>query len=439
MGYLGLLVYFFMDYLRPGYYVPALELIHLNALVPLVIILATLALKTPVSNMESLREVNTRLVGGFFFVIFVSLIFATVTERAYKVFEMVLGYVLIYWALTRQIGDYDRVKGIFKALILVHVTVALLNPVMFTDPEGRHGITSGAFIGDGNDYALSVNICIPFCLFLLQESRSKIAKFGWLAMLLLLVVAIVATKSRGGTVALAAMGLHYWLKSERKAMTASVFAVVVAVILVVAPPSYFERMGTITDTEESSAQGRITAWTEGVYMAVRNPLLGAGVGHFGVAFGAAQGGRWMTAHSIYFLVLGELGLPGISLLLAIIFVNLAVNRRLMREAERLPPEQAARAKSLLMCTSASLIAFASGGAFLSAAYYPHIYVLCGLLAASRHIVRVELEAPHGLAAGPQVLTVPTGVAPLRPGHLSPEWRPRPVFGASRAMSHSHRG
>ena len=69
----------------------------------------TLALKTPVSNMESLREVNTRLVGGFFFVIFVSLIFATVTERAYKVFEMVLGYVLIYWALTRQIGDYDRV------------------------------------------------------------------------------------------------------------------------------------------------------------------------------------------------------------------------------------------------------------------------------------------------------------------------------------------
>ncbi len=436
MGYLFLLLYFFMDYLRPGYYLPAIEVIHLNALVPLTIIVATLTLKTPVSNAESLREVNTRLVGGFLAVIFVSLLFATVTERAYKVFEMVLGYVLIYWALTRQIGDVDRLKGIFKALILVHVTVALLNPVMFTDPEGRHGITSGAFIGDGNDYALSVNLCIPFCLFLLQQSKKKIVKLAWLSMLLLLVVAIVATKSRGGTVALAAMGLHYWLKSERKVMTAGVFAAVVLMILVVAPPSYFERMGTITDTEESSAQGRIVAWTEGVKMAVRNPILGAGVGHFGVAFGAAQGGRWMTAHSIYFLVLGELGLPGITLLLAIIFVNLSVNRRLMRRAESLPPEEAFRAKSVLMCTSASLIAFASGGAFLSAAYYPHLYILCGLLAAGRHIVRVQLETHATARTAPHGELVPAlATPPVRAGHVSPEWRPRPVLGASRAMTH----
>lgn len=436
MGYLGLLLYFFMDYVRPGYYVPAIEAVHLNALVPLGVIIATLALKTPVSNLDSLRETNTKLLGGFFAVLVVSFIFATVTERAYKVVEMVFGYLLIYWALTRQIGDVDRLKGVFKALILVHVTVALLNPVMFTDPEGRHGITSGAFIGDGNDYALSVNICIPFCLFLILESRRKIAKLGWLGLMLLLVVSIVATKSRGGTVALGAMGLHYWLKSERKALTAGVFAVVLATIFVVAPPSYFERMGTITDTEEGSAQGRIMAWTEGVNMAIANPLLGAGVGHFPVAFGKANGGRWMTAHSVYFLILGELGIPGITLFLAIIIANLSMNRRLMRRLDELPPDQASRARNILMCTSASLIAFASGGAFLSAAYYPHIYVLCGLLAASRHMVRVQLEARAGAdAAVPQEAAPSLAVGAIRPGHLSPEWRPRHVLGASRIIGH----
>lgn len=436
MAYVGLLIYFFLEYVRPGYYLPVLDAVHLNSLVPFGIIIATLAMKTPVSNWTFLTETNTKLLGAFFGVLFVSLLFATVTERAYKVFEMVLGYLIIYWALIRQIGDVRRIKGIFAILLLVHVIVALLNPVMFTDPEGRHGITSGAFIGDGNDYALSVNICIPFCFFLMIDSKRSIAKLWWLGVLLLLVVAIVTTKSRGGTVALGAMGFYYWMKSERKVLMASLFAGVVATILVVAPPSYFERMGTITDTEESSAQGRITAWTEGAKMAARNPILGAGLGHFPVAFGMANGGRWMTAHSIYFLVLGELGLPGITLLLALIFVNLSKNKRLLRQLDGLPAADASRARNLVMCTSASMIAFASGGAFLSAAYYPHLYVLCGLLGAARHMVRERVAAQSVAPAAAPTGLVPvpasTGVAV---GHVSPEWRPRPALTAHRAYGH----
>jgi len=39
-----------------------------------------------------------------------------------------------------------------------------------------HYIASGSFLGDGNDFALSVNLVIPFCLFLVFEAskvRSK--------------------------------------------------------------------------------------------------------------------------------------------------------------------------------------------------------------------------------------------------------------------------
>lgn len=430
MAYLGLLVYFFLEYVRPGYYLPVIDAVHLNALVPIGVILATLALRTPVTNWAVVQETNTKLLAGFFGVLFVSLLFATVTERAYKVFEMVLGYLIIYWLLVRQVADVRRLKGIFTILIFVHVVVALMNPVMFTDPEGRHGITSGAFIGDGNDYALSVNICIPFCLFLILDSKRAIGRAFWVAVLLLLVVAIVTTKSRGGTVALGAMGLYYWMKSERKVMIGAVFAIVVMTILVVAPPSYFERMGTITDTEESSAQGRITAWTEGTKMALRNPLLGAGVGHFPVAFGAANGGRWMTAHSIYFLTLGELGVPGISILLALIFVNLSKNKRLASALGALPPREAFRARNLLMCTSASMIAFASGGAFLSATYYPHLYVICGLLAAVRLMVSVRIEAAQSAPAAAEDLTARTRA--IAGGQLSPEWRPRSALSTSRS-------
>jgi probable O-glycosylation ligase (exosortase A-associated) len=271
------------------------------------------------------------------------------------------------------------------------------------------------------------------------DARRTIGKIWWVSVLLFLVVAIVTTKSRGGTVALAAMGFYYWLKSERKVMTASVFAAMLATILVVAPPSYFERMGTITDTEESSAAGRITAWTEGVKMAARNPLLGAGVGHFPVAYGASNGGRWMTAHSIYFLVLGELALPGITLLLSIIIANLVMNARLMRQLPALPRADADRARNLLMGTSAAMIAFASGGAFLSAAYYPHMYVLCGLCGATRYLVREQVHAAGEVPAAPGVGLVPvnTVTPPVTTGHISPEWRPRP--GLSAGLAAPHRG
>ena len=151
MAYLSLLIYFFLEYVRPGYYLPVIDAVHLNALVPFGIIAATLALKTPVPNSAFVQETSTKLLGAFFLVLFVSLLFATVTERAYKVFEMVLGYLLIYWILIRQLGDVRRVKGVFAILIFVHLIVAAMNPVMFTDPSGRHGIMSGAFIGDGND------------------------------------------------------------------------------------------------------------------------------------------------------------------------------------------------------------------------------------------------------------------------------------------------
>jgi hypothetical protein len=141
---------------------------------------------------------------------------------------------------------------------------------------------------------------------------------------------------------------------------------------VAAPAGYFERMRTTADTEESSAQGRITAWKSGFGMALGNPLLGAGAGNFPVGFGRLNGGRWMTAHSIYFLLLGELGFPGLFLLIGLIWANLSANVSLQREVRRLDPERAARMANLLSCGSASMVGFAIAGAFLSAAYYPHL-------------------------------------------------------------------
>ena len=394
MIYYGLLLFFVLEYMRPGSYIPGLNALRLNSIVPLGVILGTLLTASPIGNQAVLRQTNSKIVLFMLGLLVVSVLTADVTMYAFTVFTTVFGYVLVYWVLTKQVTDLGRLKGLFMTLIFIHVVLAAMTPQMFTDPDSRYALASGTFLGDGNDYALSVNLVIPFCLFLLFDARNTRHKIVFGGALLFLVLCVVATKSRGGTLALGCVGLYYWLKSNKKAVTGSLALAAVVVVLVVAPPSYFERMGTISaNPQDGSAQGRLIAWQSGVRMALDNPLFGVGAGMFPAKFGTVYrppgeeaGGRWKTAHSIYFLILGELGLPGIGLLLTFIFSNLAVNRRLLRELAERPGGSRSTEANLLACLSASVIAYAVAGAFLSAVYYPHMFVLAGLLVAARRIV-----------------------------------------------------
>ncbi len=423
MAYYALLLFFIVEYVRPGNFIPGFDALKLNLLVPVTAIVGTFVRKSPVSNRDLLAEPNTIAMIVFLGLLCVSTLFAVVTTYAFDITRTVFAYMLIYTVLVRQLGDVDRVKGVFKALIGAHVLAIGLSPDIFADSSGRASVTAGGFLGDGNDFALSVNICLPMCLFLLQESRKKLPKLFWLGAIVLLVMAIVATKSRGGTIALVVMGLYFWTKSPRKVVMAACVLGAAAIILVAAPPSYFNRMSTMADTEESSAHARITAWTTAVGMAADNPILGAGAGHFPSAYGTANGGRWMTAHSIYFLLLGELGIPGISVLLFLIIYNLWANRRLQRELRDFDSDRTLTAVNLLAATSASMVAFAVAGAFLSAAYYPHLYVLAGLFSATRHVVRQQLATQFATGASPQEYRA-SALVPVTHGAISPAWQPR---------------
>jgi putative inorganic carbon (HCO3(-)) transporter len=428
--YYALLGFFVLEYVRPGAYIGGLDALHLNALVPLTCILGTLVMKTPVSNAEFFAEWNTKLMVTLLGLLAVSTFFATVTTYAYDVTTAVFSYMLIYWSIVRLVGDIPRLKGVFATLTAAHIIIAALNPAVFSPTNTRVGINSGSFLGDGNDFSLSVNICIPLCLFLMAESKKRVHAIFWAAGLLTLTFCVIATQSRGGIVGLGAVGLYYWLKSPKKLKTAAVFVLVVSIAVSQAPDSFFDRMATISDTEESSAKGRIDAWKLSMQMAAQNPLLGVGAGHFPLGYGRLRPGPWLTAHSIYFLVLGELGLPGIAVLLTLIFGNLVGNRRLLRKLGPLPPDQAATARNMLAATSAAMMAFAVSGAFLSAAYYPHLFVLCGVVTATRHIIRVQLRAQEHAGDAP-ALEMQPALPALGPGGISPEWRPRPAMAAGR--------
>lgn len=416
MIYLGLLIFFVLEYVRPSNYFP--ELLRVNSLLPLTVSVAAILKSGKVSNTAVLQEPSTQRLLVFLGLLVISALTSDVTERAINLLWAVVGYVLIYVVIVKQATSVSALKGIFAALVLVHVAIAALNPQIFGSLD-REYITAGPFLGDGNDFALSLNIAVPLSLFLMLDTRRMPVRLLWMGITLFLVFCIIVTQSRGGTIALLCVGLYYWSLSKQKLRIGGAAAVALVMVLVAAPPTYFERMQDLTNTEEGSAQGRIQAWRAGTRMAIDNPILGVGAGLFGVMYGAAYGSAIgpQTAHSIYFLILGELGFPGIIWLLAHLWSEYAANHRLRRAiVARHGTSEGRRELLLLISTSAALIAFATGGAFLSAVYYPHLYVIAGLLVASRRLALAEQEgSPVSAASSPREVSVHWALRPAASG------------------------
>lgn len=396
MIYLGLLLFFVFEYVRPTTFFPWLVPLRLNTVIPLTTAFLNALSPSLVTNLDFWNEGNGRLLLALLGLLTLSVVIADVHEWAYETLRGVTGFVLISWVLAKQVTTTSRMKMVFLTLFAVHAVLAISTPEMFLEVDSRIYLASGTFLSDGNDFALSVNLLIPLCLFLLLDAsgvRGRVAYGGCLAFL---VACVVLTKSRGGTIALVCVGLYYWIKADRKMLTGVLGAIAVVGILMYAPGSYFDRMHTM-NTQEGSAQARIGAWKASIHMATDHPL-GVGAGHFPAAYTSYrpaddEGPHRMTAHSIYFLILGELGFLGLGWLLAFIASNLIANRRLSRALRDVDSVEATSDTRLLASLSASLIAFATGGAFLSQTYSPHMYVLAGLMSAAR----LTIKQRHGLS------------------------------------------
>jgi putative inorganic carbon (hco3(-)) transporter len=250
------------------------------------------------------------------------------------------------------------------------------------------------------------------CLFVMLESKKWWGKLFYSGVLALLIFSIVATQSRGGILALGAVVFYLWMKSDGKMLGVIGIVFIIGFILAVAPPEFFQRMQTMTETGENmegSAAGRIAAWTAGVKMALDHPLTGVGAGHFPVKYGVeyrpegtgASEVPWHTAHSNYFVILGELGFPGLTFLLAVLIGNFSAMERVYKEIKAHGRDADRTIRRLILMLNASLVAFIVGGAFLTAIRYPHLYVLAALLECGRFIyaqspVSQPVEVPEAM-------------------------------------------
>lgn len=379
---------------------------------------------------EAFATPQVKMLGALLFMTVLSVAHADVQTYAFNamrpMFESILFMIVTAYVLDRR----SRVEG-FAAVLAAIAAVLVARNLSKLGQDARVGAFAAPyFMGDGNDFAWATVIILPLALALVVGRTWLPLKAVGLAGAGACVLAIVGTQSRGGTIALAATAFYgWWFVAQRRALGAAAVVVLALGVMMVAPAGYFNRMQTVSGYEEdNSAQARLQAWGAAIRMAGDYPL-GVGAGNFNSAYGrhynTADGrvgwgaARWVSAHSIYFKVLGEYGFLGLGLLIALIVCNIrsnVVTRRLIREA----PGEAPLDDRWPAFVNMSVIGFAVAGAFLTGVNYPHMFLLTGCTLALRRLVELE-RRPANVPLPAKSTTRPAqpDAAERRPGGARP--------------------
>ncbi|CCE24403.1 putative O-glycosylation ligase, exosortase A system-associated [Methylotuvimicrobium alcaliphilum] len=246
----------------------------------------------------------------------------------------------------------------------------------------------GTFIEGNNELALAILMVIPFMNYLRFINQNKWIKQGLIVAMVLMAASSLGSQSRGALLAASAMLLLFWWKSKSKIIT-GIFAVILAITLIsFMPDTWHNRMGTIeTYQEDTSAMGRINAWIAS-YNLAKDRFMGAGFN--GILIGpvfhqyAPENSKKLVAHSIYFQVLGDHGFVGLFLFLLLGFLTWTTGSKTIKRTRGI--KELENLNMLARMTQVSLLAYATGGAFLSLPYFDLYYhlvvitILCRYLA-----------------------------------------------------------
>lgn len=299
----------------------------------------------------------------------------------------------LVWVMIISIGYYGVRGGIFSIL---------------TGGQYRVWGPEQTVITDNNHLAAAMLVTLPLMHYLRLHSRHPAVRNLLLAAMILTLLAVVTSYSRGALLGLLGMAAIMWFRSKRKVVSAIVMTACLAGAIAFMPGQWGERMESIGSyKQDESASERLVLWGISLNLALQRPLVGSGfTGPYNrqVVDTVAPDGPARAVHSIWFELLGEHGFPTFFIWTGLSLTGLFYAIRLARMTRKRP--DLAWAHDLGRMGQVSIMAYLVSGSFLSLSYWDFYWTLLVVVAAAHTLAKRALAGealPDGAvpdAAGP---------------------------------------
>ena len=394
-------IYIFLEYFRPQDILPFLRVLHLPMLTILLIIYSLFTKKVTFSN---------KVTKTFIFLIVLLILhvpLATNNFWAYQTARTMTIIFIVYLGIITLLKTKTDLLKIFQLWTIIGVFCAVKG---YTE-GGR--IPNSAFLGDENDFATYVIMMVPFAYFSIFFAQKAWQRIISIFFVIVLILGGISSLSRGGFIAICVVGLFCWLYSSKKLISSVVILSFIGIFFLSVPDSYIAEVKSITEakTYQSGTGGqRFHLWGAAWRMFLDNPLIGVGGGNFPWRVIEYEGKRFRDrthggkqAHSTYFTLLPELGLLGVVLFSGLLIQPTLESRKMNRiikskmkqfKKDGIKCDQDeviySNLKEMFLLQRGiwgALVAFLVNGAFLSMLYYPHLWILIGLMVSYNQITK----------------------------------------------------
>jgi hypothetical protein len=336
---------------------------------------------------------QTRMIVLFIILLGILVPFA---RNNYYAFETTLDMMLFMPFILSAIVCVNSIERLRRLILFLIILMTYVSIYGFLN----RGLGSGSYFKDENDLALFINTWLPFSFFLYSAEKDRFRKFIYGMSLVIGILTVVVSFSRGGFLGLLGCAIVSWLFSKNKVKTLAVLCLLGLIFFVYASNyystegtgklhSYLDEMHTISDTSEGTASGRIESWKAAWKMFLDYPF-GVGGGNFPVRFPDYQTSYFTynmwgrAAHSLWFTIIPELGIFGVIIYLLLIYYNFT-DIAFISKVNQNYNQDSVYLKQLSGAFLASFAGFFISGTFLSVLYYPHFWYLTGILVAAKKI------------------------------------------------------
>jgi O-antigen ligase len=422
-SYWGVFLFTALLFFRPQDAVPALSLLHLSDIVGVLTLLAMIANRSARGLTPFPLSPEVIGVGALGLVMVLTVPFSIWPGGALAKFtDLYLKVALIFVVLLHCLKGPKLLRQFTWLIVIAMGYVAFrgvfdyVRGINLIQGGRLHGPDAG-LMGNPNDLAMNMVTFLPLAVFLALSRGRSLPRLIAAVVAVAMFATIIFTKSRGGMLGLAVMGLVLLLQARKVRPGLAVAIVVGALVVTPLLPSYVWTRASSIFNQDEDATGTRQARKDLMYEAWRTflerPVTGLGAGQFTSYNPPGRLEPWRETHNVMLQMLVELGILGglafLYLLVRAVAALVWTSRRLSVPRWRLGAhgtnastivdrafrsEERERMRLHVSAMSAGFAGWITCAQFASIGYSWTFYYLFALILAARHITANRLEATH---------------------------------------------